>query len=351
MKSGQAYRQVAIFQRLLDGHILNKQNLATEFKVDPRAIQRDISDLNAYLADQESHYKINYSRTDKGYKVDNEQHELTSKEVLLLVKILLASRALDDQETRRTITGLLNLIKTSERRTVKPLIQNELTFYTPLTHQEPLLNKIWQLSQFITKQQPITITYRRNRGQEVKRTILPLALVFDQYYFYLISYNEEYQNNLIYRIDRVLKYHLADKSAQHNSTRFNTTEFRQRIQFMYAGKLMTIRFQFWGIAEAALDRLPTARITDKLDAQDVVIKHNPYGISLEEIKQLNAQQDALHGRKNSPDNGSVIIEAEVYGTGILMWLLSQGPNVKVLGPSELVQEMKEHLVKMMERYE
>ncbi len=350
MEYGQAYRQVYIFQQLLDGNILNKQQLADKFTVDPRAIQRDISDLNAYLTNEESYYQITYSRSQKGYVLNSDQHELTSKEVLLLVKILLASRALNNHETQSTINGLLNLIKSSERQAVKPLVQNELTFYTPLAHQEPLLNKIWQLSQYITKQQQITITYRRNRGQEVERTILPLALTFDQYYFYLISYNDQYQSNLIYRIDRVLKFSPATKTMRTNANRFNTSDFRQRVQFMYAGKLMTIRFQFWGIAEAALDRLPTARITDKVDEHDVVLKHNSYGISLEEIKQLNAQQDALHGRKNSPDNGSVIIEAEVYGTGISMWLLSQGANVKVLGPSTFVQEIKMETQKMLNRY-
>lgn len=65
--------------------------------------------------------------------------------------------------------------------------------------------------------------------------------------------------------------------------------------------------------EPILDRLPTARVVKKEDA-------------------------------------STIIEAEVYGKGIVMWLLSQGSNVEVLRPESLRQEMKQKLLEMLDRY-
>lgn len=40
----------------------------------------------------------------------------------------------------------------------------------------------------------------------------------------------------------------------------------------------------------------------------------------------------------------------VHGTGIKMTLLSQGSWVKVLSPQLFVDEMKEEVEKMMERY-
>ena len=45
-------------------------------------------------------------------------------------------------------------------------------------------------------------------------------------------------------------------------------------------------------------------------------------------------------------NGKSIIEAEVFGSGIKMFLLSQGAWVKVLAPDEFVQEIKEEIEKM-----
>ena len=44
------------------------------------------------------------------------------------------------------------------------------------------------------------------------------------------------------------------------------------------------------------------------------------------------------------------IEAEVYGKGCLMWLLSQGDKVEILRPESLREEMKNTLQKMIERY-
>ena len=69
---------------------------------------------------------------------------------------------------------------------------------------------------------------------------------------------------------------------------------RKRIQFMYGGKLQKLRFQYTGPSlEAVLDRLPTARVV----------------------------QDLPDGK---------LIEAEVFGKGIDMWLRSQGDWVQLV---------------------
>ena len=84
---------------------------------------------------------------------------------------------------------------------------------------------------------------------------------------------------------------------------------------MWPGKLRTIRFTFCGPSvQAVLDKLPTARIIERLG-------DNRY-----------------------------LIEAEVYGDGIKMWLLSQGSWVKVLAPAELVEEIRGELQKVLDNY-
>ena len=49
--------------------------------------------------------------------------------------------------------------------------------------------------------------------------------------------------------------------------------------------------------------------------------------------------------------GRYVIEAEVYGDGIRMWILSQGDWVKVIGPEEFVEEGRNSIKKMTEMYE
>lgn len=83
---------------------------------------------------------------------------------------------------------------------------------------------------------------------------------------------------------------------------------------MWPGPLRTIRFEFTGPSvQAVLDKLPTARIIDR-------------------------------------DGKKYLIEAEVYGDGIKMWLLSQGSWVKAVSPPEFVELMKNEVQKMAKGY-
>ena len=83
---------------------------------------------------------------------------------------------------------------------------------------------------------------------------------------------------------------------------------------MWPGPLRTIRFEFTGPSvQAVLDKLPTARIIDR-------------------------------------DGKKYLIEAEVYGDGIKMWLLSQGAWVKVVAPEEFVEEITAEIQKLTEVY-
>ena len=121
--------------------------------------------------------------------------------------------------------------------------------------------------------------------------------MFSEYYFYLISFladdSKEYPT--IFRIDRITDIKgTKEKFTVPYSERFSDGEFRKRVQFMYAGELKHVIFEFNGLSiEAVLDRLPTAEI-------------------------LREQDDKY------------IIRVEAYGNGIYMWLRSQGENVKVL---------------------
>ena len=53
----------------------------------------------------------------------------------------------------------------------------------------------------------------------------------------------------------------------------------------------------------------------------------------------------------SEDENGSIFEAELYGRGIMMWLLSQGRNIEVLGPEAFREKMKEEIRAMLGRYE
>ncbi|GAB6100535.1 hypothetical protein JCM16358_24140 [Halanaerocella petrolearia] len=153
--------------------------------------------------------------------------------------------------------------------------------------------------------------------EPVRRIVKPLGIMFSEYYFYLVASfcNSEDDFKIVYRLDRIVDYKITDQNfSVKYIDRFQEGEFRKRVQFMQPGNLTKIKFRFWGRSlEAVLDRLPTAQVTAKED-------------------------DAY------------TVQAEVYGRGIKMWLLSQGPTLEVLEPIELREEMKEMAQNILEIY-
>jgi len=309
-----AYRQLYIFQSLLTGHVAVKAELTSRFDVTPRVIQRDFSQLREFLAAENLDYRLTYSRRLNGYQLQGTQTTITKQSILLLIKVLLASRSLPTVEMNRTITSLLSLSIPDDQREIQPIIKNELFHYHPLQHQQPLLDRLWQFSQFITQKQPVTIIYQKQHREIVTRTILPEAVIFSEYYFYVVAYNAKYRSNLFYRLDRIRHFQTSNQVITRNrAERFEDGELRQLIHYMTPGQKVTLRFKFWGIVEAALDRFPTAKI---------ISHHSDY----------------------------VIIETIAFDLGAKMWLLSQGNNVEVIAPAEFVASMKTTLAEMTARY-
>ena len=209
---------------------------------------------------------------------------------------------------------------------VSDLIANEKYHYVELTH--PIRNPdiLWKLGEAVRGCNRLEIHYQKQDAvqENVKRVIEPVGIIFSEYYFYLNAfiveknatgrYEHKYSYPAIFRIDRIVKCReMGEKFKLPYNGRFEEGEFRKRVQFMYSGELMRVKFLFFGRnAEAVLDRLPTAKIV-------------------------------------SCQDGACEIEAEVYGKGILMWLLSQGEQVEILRPEWLREEMGQKIGQRQER--
>lgn len=201
------------------------------------------------------------------------------------------------EELELMIDKLLLQATPSARMNIKEMINNEKFHYIPLKHNKPLLNAIWELSENIYNKTIIKFDYVRKDNVASHKTVKPLAVMFSEYYFYLIAWMADNSKDYptVFRIDRMTNVKsTGEKYTIPYKDRFEEGDFRKKVQFMYSGPLKTIRFEFTGPSlEAILDRIPAAEV----------------------VKQT--------------DNG-YIIKAECYGDGILMWLRTQGENVKIL---------------------
>jgi predicted DNA-binding transcriptional regulator YafY len=154
---------------------------------------------------------------------------------------------------------------------------------------------------------------------EVRRKVKPVAIMFSEYYFYLIAYLTEdtIYKPFYFRVDRITSIVEHREEFQlERKYNFDEGNLREKNQFMFPGKPIKIRFEFSGLSvQAILDRLPTAKVVEK-------------------------------------DGNTSIIEAEVIdGRGLIMYLLSQGAWIKVLSPQSLIDDIKLELQSMLSKYE
>ena len=274
-----------------------------------RSIQRDMESLRCFLAEQAMPQEIILDRQAGGYRLITKSSAVMSNaEVLAVCKILLESRSLRRDEMLPILDKLIDCcIPQSSQDMVRRLVANEELIYIEPHHGRALVDSLWQLGQVIQRQRVLEIQYQKLKGREVVRRIVePVGLMFSEYYFYLIAFirdidrQETFENPddlfpTIYRVDRLQDFQETGESfSPPYARRFQEGEFRKRVQFMYGGRLQTVRFTYSGPSiEAVLDRLPTAEILDEKD-------------------------------------GVYTVSAEVFGKGIDMWLRSQGEYVKIM---------------------
>ena len=300
-KENKGFRLLQLYERLSRGEVVRKAELAQKFAVTDKTIQRDIEELRSYLAEtrtDEGEASIVYERSRGGYLLSHAASEwLTNEDVLAVCKILLESRAFCKEELDALLKKLLRQTAPQDRAQVRKMILSEQHYYVPLRHGKKLLSAIWELSQHMTAQHTIRIVYCRQDGTERVHEVNPVAIMFSEYYFYLIAYLADGRKEFptIFRIDRIARFEPTGATFRVvHKKKFSDGEFRKRIQFMYAGELRRVTFDYSGASvEAVLDRLPTAKII-------------------------------------AEDGGVYRITAEVYGNGIDMWLRSQGRAVKVV---------------------
>ncbi|KGN00185.1 hypothetical protein Z969_10065 [Clostridium novyi A str. 4570] len=316
-----------IYNRLIEGKIIKKNDVLYKFNINERSFYRYIKDIKNFIENPDGDLigkEIILDRKNGGYILKgNQQKNLNEKEVLAISKVLLESRGFIKKEIKVIIKKILDNCICKDKEKIKHIIGNELINYVSPRHGKELLDKLWKISNAINEQKILDIGYCKigtngNLQDEVSRkNVCPQGILFSEYYFYIMAFiqGKSYEYPTIYRVDRIKDLIITDKRYQIKySNRFKDGEYRKLIQFMQTGKLERVKFKFTGRSiEAVLDRLPNAKV-------------------------VNEKQ------------GDYIVETNMFGKGIKMWLLSQGENIEVIRPDEFRKEMMETIEKMKNVY-
>lgn len=335
-------RVLDLFYRAMKGEALSVQELSYEYGVTTRSISRDITSLKLFLAehaDTLGYAELVFNGQNRTYHLEMDDF-ITNQELLAMTKVLIGSRPFNQKELLTLINKLKAHTSYQDRKKLEELIGKEIYNYPPVNADcDSVIERCWQLTEYIHDRRIISIDYIKMDRTNVTHRILPLAIMFSEYYFYLIAYevdDSDRQTESVrstkehkvysfmgdaltvphyFRVDRIIGttahrefFHLTKVQE------FDESQLRQRSQFMWPGELQRIRFEFTGPSvQAVLDRIPTAKIVDY-------------------------------------SRGIYTIDATVYGDGIMMYLLSQGAWVKVLSPESLINRMRENITTMAENY-
>lgn len=320
MNNTRQERVLEIFFRFLRGEDVSVQKLADEYGVSTKSITRSISDLKTFLAEHRDlvgNTELQYSYQDKCYHLYMDEF-LTNKELFALVEVMIGARAFSRMELLVLTDKLKRFTTTKDRNKLNELIRKELYHYSEVKHDcDSVQDMLWQLVNCITEKKEISIEYCRVDRAVVTHRLSPASVMFTDYYFYLIAFavDGDTEKPLYFRVDRIknITQHRKDTKIT-GSPEFDEGLLRKRSLLMWPGKLRMIRFEFTGPSvQAVLDKLPTAKVIEKKE-------------------------------------GKYLIEAEVYGNGIKMWILSQGSWIKVIAPDDFVSEIREELEKMIRHY-
>ena len=312
-----SFRLLHLSSRFQNGQMIRKSDVAEEFRVTERSIQRDIEDLRSFFAQQIPAREIIYDARFKAYRLtENDTALLSNSETLAVCKILLESRSMVREEMFPILDKLISsCVPKHHKKAVSQLIANEKHHYIEPHHGELILGGLWEISLAVQHQKVMEFQYERLKVPTlVTRKVEPVGIMFSEYYFYLVAFlrdvdkenHFENKNDLfptIYRIDRIRSFKVLNEHFfLPYKERFEEGEFRKRVQFMHGGRLEHIKFRYTGPSlESVLDRLPTAQAVEECE-------------------------------------GGWTIKAEVFGKGVDMWLRSQGGYVQVCDGENLSTE-------------
>lgn len=344
VKASKEERILDVYNRLITGEEVDAEEVAQRYQVNIKTIRRDFELIENYLSDKMVNdvdnlfiKNITEARNEKAlYKLMNaDTRFLTRGEIIAISKILLDSRGLAEEEMDNIIRKLTRqAVMPRDQLFIKNILENEWFNYTEAAHSLPLLNNIVNISKAIESNRIIKVEYRRSDGQYKERILEPLGIIFNEYYFYLAANIQNIDkekhfiikgddNPTVYRLDRMENLTILEERFQvKEERRFKEGEYRKRLQFMFGGELHKIKLLVKEFSyETVQDHLPDFEICE----------------NVEYLKDGNEEY-------------KYVFKGELFGEGIVFFLLTQGDGVKLIEPLKIKDKLKEKALKLNEIY-
>ena len=178
-------KMLALFDIMIHGHPLTKEQIATRFDVNARTANRYLAAIRQYLEEAEKEdgprRELRYSREDRTYRIAEVENRFISKsELFAICKILLGGRTYSRKDLESLMNRLLqSAVLPEEQEEIKEFVKRELFDYLDPSHGKPDMDQLWEVAQAIKKHHVITFDYTKiGSAQGTPHRALPLGVVF-----------------------------------------------------------------------------------------------------------------------------------------------------------------------------
>lgn len=138
-------RILAIFYRFMQGENISLKKLAQEYNVSVKSISRDINEIKIFLTNNRDivrNMEIKYSNSLKTYNLE-QNYCILPKELLLIMKILIGTRAVDKIKLSELMSKLKKFTIHDDKEMIEQLIAKEMYHYQGIKHScESLMDLI-----------------------------------------------------------------------------------------------------------------------------------------------------------------------------------------------------------------
>ena len=288
-----------------------------EVTADRKTIYADLRDLSVLGIEVEGEPIGNRYH----YRVVNRPFELP--ELKLLVDSIQSSKFITEKKTNTLIKKLEKLVSKYDAQRLQRQVyvsgriktMNESIYYTvDAIHNAISENKKIKFQYFqwnVKKEMEL-----RHGGAWYH--ISPWGLSWDDENYYMIGFDSEAQKIKHYRVDKMLKINLSEepRDGKEAFSKLNMADYTKKSFGMYGGKEEKVKLLIHNdLVGVIIDRFGRDIMLFPADADHVT-----------------ANVDVRVSRQ------------------FLAWVFSLGPNVKILGPEDVVETMKREASRLMEQY-
>ena len=295
---------------------LMKKLLDMGIPCDRRTLYKDIDALN------ENGYEVlcNRSRQNEYYVLDR---SFDTAELHILMDAVQASSFVTEEKTNELVDKIATLAGNCKGEVLK---SNAVAFNTVKSTNEKIYYSVNEIITAIEEKKKIEFYYfnydtshsKVYRKDKQKYTVNPYATIFSNDSYYLLCYDDKHEGMAHYRIDRMDTVKISDEpiAKRQDLKKFDVKKHKKQVFNMFLGE--------------------SANVTLRINKALIDAMFDKFGTSLK-MKMIN-------------ENEAEFTTDVQISPAFIGWCLSFGNRLKVVSPSNVVEQIKKEIEELRLNY-